>query len=120
MAEQSPQLVVIGASAGGVEALSTLVGTLPAGFPAPIVIAQHLDPSRLSHLPEILGRRSSLPVRSVSSQEQLEAGVVYVVPADHHVEITDHAVAVHSESGQPRPAPSIDRLLASAAEIFQE
>ena len=43
-------LVVIGSSAGGIEALSTLVSTLPADFPAPIVLAQHLDPTRQSHL----------------------------------------------------------------------
>ena len=48
------QLVVIGASAGGVEALSAVVSTLPEGFAAPIVIAQHLDPSRVSRLGEIL------------------------------------------------------------------
>jgi two-component system CheB/CheR fusion protein len=50
-------LVVIGASAGGIEALSTLVSTLPADFPAPLVIAQHLDPRQPSHLQEILAHR---------------------------------------------------------------
>src|SRR5438105_7149232 len=115
-----PQLVVIGASAGGVEALSTLVSTLPSTFQAPIVIAQHLDPSRLSHLKDILGRRSSLPVRSVEKREDLQAGVIYVVPADHHVEIGDHAVTVKSEPGRARPSPSIDRLLESAAAAFGE
>src|SRR5437899_5397041 len=92
-----PQLVVIGASAGGVEALSTLVGTLPTPFPAPIIVAQHLDPSRLSHLQEILGRKSPLPVRTVHDLEHLQNGTVYVVPADRHVEISDHTVLVHSE-----------------------
>ena len=115
-----PQLVVIGASAGGVEALSTLVSTLPSKFQAPIVIAQHLDPSRLSHLKDILGRRASLPVRSVENREELQAGVIYVVPADHHVEIGDHAVTVKSEPGRARPSPSIDRLLESAADAFGE
>jgi PAS domain S-box-containing protein len=52
------QLVVIGSSAGGVEALSELVSTLPPDFPAPLVIAQHLEPDRISHLEEILSRRS--------------------------------------------------------------
>lgn len=54
-------LVVVRLSAGGIEALSTLVATLPAEFPAPLVLAQHLDPSRPSHLAEILARRSALP-----------------------------------------------------------
>src|SRR5262245_45428171 len=75
MAEPARQLVVIGASAGGIEALSMLVGTLPEGFLAPIVIAQHLDPTRLSHLHSILARKSTLPVRTVTDTEHLEAGV---------------------------------------------
>ena len=54
-------LVVIGSSAGGVEALSVLVSTLPGDFPAPIVLAQHLDPSRHSNLDAILKRRTMLP-----------------------------------------------------------
>src|SRR5690242_17766685 len=65
MATAVSQLVAVGASAGGIDALSTLVSTLPEGFPAPVVIAQHLDPRRRSHLPEILSRKSALPVRSV-------------------------------------------------------
>jgi len=112
-------LVVVGASAGGIEALSQLVSTLPSDFPAPIVIAQHLDPSRVSHLGEILGRRSLLPVKSVDEHEALKPGVVYVVPSNRDVEITDHAISLSSD--QPgRPKPSIDLLLASAAPIFGE
>src|SRR5919202_2216357 len=114
------QLVVIGSSAGGIEALSTLVGTLSPSFPAPIIVAQHLDPSRFSHLEEILARKSNLPVRTVRDREPLEDGTVYVVPADRQVEISDHLVNVHPESRRGRPTPSIDLLLASAAEAFGE
>ena len=57
-------LVVIGASAGGIDALSRLVSTLPTELTAPIVIAQHLEPSRVSHLGEILSRRSTVPARA--------------------------------------------------------
>src|SRR6266550_4046855 len=67
-ASSVPQLVVMGASAGGIEALGSLLGTLPATFPAPVVIAQHLDPNRTSHLEEILTRRSALPIHSVTQQ----------------------------------------------------
>ena len=119
MGEAAPaprQLVVIGSSAGGIDALSTLVGTLSLSFPAPIIVAQHLDPSRFSHLQEILARKSNVPVRTVQDREALQDGVVYVVPADRHVEISDHVVHVHSEARRGRPAPSIDLLLASAAE----
>lgn len=114
------QLVVIGSSAGGIDALSTLVGTLSPQFAAPIIVAQHLDPSRISHLQEILARKSTLPVKTVHDQEQLQNGVVYVVPSDRHVEITDHQVNVLTEPRRGRPAPSVDLLLASAADVFGE
>jgi len=112
-------LVVIGASAGGVEALSTLVSTLPAGFPAPVVIAQHVAPDRVSHLGEILAARSALPVRTVTAVEPLAPGTLYVIPADRDVEITNHSVGVEP-GGRIAPQPSIDRLLASAAQIYAE
>lgn len=117
--EASSQLIVIGASAGGVEALSTLVSTLPDGFPVPIVIAQHLDPKRPSHLAEILGRRSRLPVETVTEHEPLVPGVVYVIPSNRHVEISDHAITLRSDVGE-RPKPSVDLLLTTAAGIYGE
>jgi two-component system CheB/CheR fusion protein len=114
---RSDQIVVVGASAGGIEALSSLLSTLPAGFPASIVLAQHLDPRRPSRLAEVLARRSTLPLRTVDASEHLAGGVVYVVPSNRHVEITDHAVSV-AEDAPGRPKPSIDLLLASAAAAF--
>ena len=113
------QLVVIGSSAGGIEALNTVLGSLPKEFPAPIVIAQHIDPNRPSHLAEIFGRRSALPVRTVTNQEALENGVVFVVPADRHVSITDHTLSL-SEDTAGRPKPSVDMLLTTAAAAFAE
>ncbi|HEX6819211.1 MAG TPA: chemotaxis protein CheB, partial [Ktedonobacterales bacterium] len=115
-------LVVVGSSAGGVEALSTLVATLPADFSAPLVLAQHLDPHYLSHLGEILARRSALPVRTVLDHERLEPGVVYVVPSNRQVEIADHTVRVSADDPpeEKRPKPSVDRLLTSAAHAYGE
>lgn len=117
--ESASQLVVVGASAGGIEALSTLVATLPTPFPAPIVIAQHLDPTRPSHLQAILARRSPIPVVTVEDHASLRPGTIYVVPSNNHIEITDHDVTVLPE-GPGRPKPSIDLLLSSAAAIFGE
>ena len=76
--ETDAQLVVIGASAGGIEALSRVAASLPADFPAPIVIAQHLDPRRPSHLAEILGRHTTLPIKVVEASTALEDGVIFV------------------------------------------
>ncbi len=117
--ERFDLLVVIGASAGGVDALITLVGTLPTDFPAPIVIAQHLDRRRESHLGQILASRSALPVRTVTEYEKLDPGVVYVIASDLDVEINDHAVSVGTNTS-PAPKPSVDRLLETAAHVFRD
>src|SRR5215469_1955254 len=113
------QLVVVGSSAGGVEALSTLVGTLPADFPAPIVIAQHLDPHAPSHLAEILSARSRLPVDTVLEHERLLPGHIYVVPADRHVTIVDGHLSLQADH-RGRPKPSINLLFSSAAQVYGE
>ncbi|MGB3683883.1 MAG: CheR family methyltransferase [Rubrobacteraceae bacterium] len=113
-------LVVVGSSAGGIGALSGLVANLPEGFAAPVVVAQHLDPSRESHLREILSRRSPLPVKTVTEHESLEAGVIFVVPANRHVNITDSEISFSPESSSERSMPSINLLMRSAAEVFGE
>jgi two-component system CheB/CheR fusion protein len=111
------QLVVIGSSAGGIEALSRVVASLPADFPAPIVIAQHLDPRRPSHLHEILARRATLPVRVVEEREALENGVIFVVPSNRLVEISHGDLRLHAAKAGA-VAPSIDVLFESAANVF--
>src|SRR5262245_43249178 len=111
------ELVVVGSSAGGIEALSILVSSLPKDFPAPIVLAQHLDPFRPSNLDQILERRSTLPIVVVQDSTQLEVGKVYVVPANRHVAIRDGQVRLEDDHGN-RPRPSVDLLLSSAAESY--
>ena len=114
-------LVVVGSSAGGVGALSTLVSTLNKNFPAPVVLAQPLDPQRPSQLGSILERRSNLPVVIVgeNSPTPLERGKIYVVPANKHVKIRDGHVHLEGDHGD-RPRPSVDLLLSSAAEYYGE
>jgi two-component system CheB/CheR fusion protein len=114
-----PHVVVIGASAGGVEALSTLVATLPTPFAAPIVIAQHLDPTRPSHLEEVLARRSTLPLETARDQQPLEAGHIYLAPPNQQIELLDGRIALHATTDE-RYRPSIDLLFESAAEAYQE
>lgn len=118
---KSNDLVVVGSSAGGVSALSTLVSTLHKNFPAPVVLAQHLDPQRPSHLGSILERRSNLPVVLVSEQSPtpLEPGKIYVVPSNKHVKIRDGDVYLDGDHPD-RPKPSVDLLLSSAAESYGE
>src|SRR3954452_7581219 len=114
-----PHLVVICASAGGIEGFSTVLSTLPADFPAPIVIAQHLDPYRTSRLQEILARASKIPVHTVDREAHLEPGTAFVVPANWHVAINNSEVRLETADGD-RPRPSVDRLLRSTAAAYGE
>ena len=113
------QLVVIGSSAGGIEALTRLVADVPGDFDAAIVIAQHLDPRRPSHLAEILERHATLPVRVVADGDPLSEGVIHVVPPNRLVEVVGDAVRLRRVPAETT-APSIDRLLTSAAKAFGE
>src|SRR5438094_9712990 len=90
-------LVVVGSSAGGIEALSILVSSLSSDFPSPIVLAQHLDPHRPSSLAAILERRSILPIVIVSRHTLLESGKIYVVPSNRHVTIKDGHVELEED-----------------------
>src|SRR5947209_4627134 len=119
--QENHDLIVVGSSAGGVGALSVLVSTLPKDSPAPVVLAQHLDPQRPSNLNNILERRSTLPIVLVRDQEQnkLEAGKIYVVPANRHVTISDGYVRLEGDH-EGRPRPSVDLLLSTAARSYGE
>ena len=79
------ELVVVAASAGGVQALTQLVSELPRGFPLPIVVVQHVDPRHRSLLVEILGRRSAMPVEHAEEGTRLVPGTMYVAPPGSHV-----------------------------------
>jgi two-component system CheB/CheR fusion protein len=113
------QLVVIGSSAGGIDALSAVLRTLPATMQAPVLVAQHLDPNRPSHLTEILRRQTSLRVETVTDHAPLEASTVLVIPPGRHAEVTDREIRL-SEVTERGPRPSIDLLFSSAAQVFGE
>ena len=114
---QEAQLVVIGSSAGGIEALSQLVASLPDDFPAPILIAQHLDPKRPSHLPEILARHTKIPIRVVEDGAAVEDRAIHVVPSNRLVEIHDGRLHLRPARAG-KVAPSVDLLLESAAKAY--
>jgi len=116
-ASKPEHLVVVGSSAGGIEALGTLLGGLPASFHAPVILAQHLDPHHQSHLQTVLQRKTEMPVVLVTESEKLQAGAVYVVPANRHVVVNDGTVMVESEN-MDRPRPSVDLLLSTAARAY--
>ena len=117
LGEPSAQLVVIGSSAGGIDALTRVVAGLPTDFSVPVVIAQHLDPRRPSHLREILSRHTTLRVVLVEDHAQLASGVIFVVPSNRHVTINDHEIRLR-ERTDGESTPSVDLLLSSAAASY--
>ncbi|WP_303311549.1 chemotaxis protein CheB [Hymenobacter sp. BT730] len=111
-------IVVIGASAGGVTALLDLVKTLPADFPAPIFVVQHVGPDSPSILPQLLSTAGSLPAKHPENGEIIEAGVIYVAMPDHHLLVENDRVLVTRGPKENRFRPSIDALFRSAAYMY--
>jgi len=111
--------VVIGTSAGGVEALSVILPALPATFRPPVFVVLHLPRERPSLLAEIFQPRCALPVREADDKEPIEAGTVYFAPPDYHLLIEkDGTVALSNDDLVNFSRPSIDVLFESAAEAY--
>lgn len=78
-------MVFLAASAGGFGALSTVLGSLEASFPARIVVVQHLDRRHRSLMAQILGRRTPLVVTEAAQNDKIAAGHVFIAPPNHHL-----------------------------------
>jgi two-component system chemotaxis response regulator CheB len=112
-------IIVIGASAGGVDALLRLAGGLPADLPAAVLIVLHRAADRSGLLPQILGAAGPLPAADARNGEQIRHGRIYVAPPDRHLLIENGALlrlARGPKENHSRPA--IDPLFRSAAQEF--
>ena len=112
------QLVVIGTSAGGIEALRSLVAALPHDFPAPICVVMHTSPQSPGVLPDILARAGALPAMSPRQSERLRAGWIYVAPPDCHLIVEPGLVRATKGPRENRFRPAIDPLFRSAAQVY--
>ena len=113
------ELVVIGASWGGMEAIGSVLEALPPGYELPVVVAQHrASGANEDMLERALARQSRLEVVGVNDKEPLEPGRVYVAPADYHVIVEPGHLALSTEDLVQFSRPSIDVLFESAASAY--
>jgi two-component system chemotaxis response regulator CheB len=117
----SYEAVVIGVSAGGIEALRVILPALPASFPLPIAIVQHRNERGGGFLAEYLNQMSKVTVSEAEDKEPLCAGHAYLAPAGYHLLIEpDHSFSLSIDARVNFSCPSIDVLFESAADVFAE
>jgi two-component system, chemotaxis family, protein-glutamate methylesterase/glutaminase len=113
--------VVIGASAGGVEALTVLLPALSARLRPPVFIVLHLPRNRPSLLAEIFAKKCAVPVREAEDKEMVAAGTVYFAPNDYHLLVDQGPqLALSADDPVHHSRPSVDVLFESAADIYHD
>lgn len=111
-------IIVLGASAGGIEAVSDLLVQLPEGLAAAIFVVIHLSSESPSMLATIFDRRTPLKAVEAKNGEEIENGYVYVAPPDHHLLIKDSIMLTTRGPKENRTRPAIDPLFRSAASEY--
>ena len=111
-------IVVIGCSVGGVEALQQLVGGLSQNLPVAVLVVLHLSPQGHSVLPEILNRAGELPAVHPKDGETIRMGRIYVAPPDNHLLVDDGRLRVVHGPKENRHRPAVDPLFRSAARWY--
>jgi two-component system, chemotaxis family, protein-glutamate methylesterase/glutaminase len=115
----APEAVVIGASAGALEVLSSLLPGLPADYRLPILIVVHLPPDSTSLFAELMRARCAIRVREAEDKEPIEPGVVYFAPPDYHLLVEqDKRLSLSDDEPVLFSRPSIDVLFESAADAY--
>ncbi len=116
------EIVAIGVSTGGPDALARLISSLPSALPVPVVIAQHMPPVFTSMLASRLSAESAVPVRECTAGEPLKPGCVFLAPGDYHMTVNsdDGIVRLGTHQGPKENfcRPSVDVLFRSVARVF--
>jgi two-component system, chemotaxis family, protein-glutamate methylesterase/glutaminase len=111
-------IVLIGASAGGVHALSQVVALLPPGFPAAVFVVLHLSPYGSSAMPAILSRAGALPAAHPVDGEPIRRGRIYVAPPDQHLLIEPGRVRLSRGPTENGHRPAVDVLFRSGGQVY--
>ncbi len=112
------EIIVIGASIGGLKALETLLDGLDSNFSVPLVVVQHRDRNSASLLANLLQRHSSLLVQEVDDKQSISPGHVYLAPPDYHLLLEPGHCSLSLEAPVNFARPSIDVLFESAAQAY--
>lgn len=113
------QAIVVGASAGGVEALLSVFGALAPGFNLPIIAVLHLPDERRSQLAEVFDRRLAIPVVEARDKETIQPGTLYFASPGYHLSVEhDHSLSLSQEERVHHSRPAIDYLFESAADAY--
>ncbi|NRH27462.1 chemotaxis protein CheB [Pseudomonas sp. MS19] len=113
------EALVVGASAGGVNALLAIFAGLQPGFGVPVVVVLHLPDNHRSSLAEVLGRRLGLPAKEADSGEQLQPGMIYFAAPGYHLSVeADRSLSFSREEPVYYSRPAIDFLFESAADVY--
>lgn len=113
------EAIVVGASAGGVEALLGIFSELPETFGLPIIAVLHLPDERRSQLAEVFARRLPIPVREGQDKEAIQAGTLYFAGPGYHLSVEhDRSLSLSQEERVHHSRPAIDYLFASAADAY--
>ena len=113
------EVIVVGASAGGVSALQQLLAVLPADLPMPVLVVLHLPRDRPSRIADLLGLRCPLTVREAEDKQPLAPGTVTFAPPDYHLLVESRStLALSVDAPVLFSRPAIDPLFESAAEVF--
>lgn len=118
---QNFEAVVIGASAGALDALTIVLSPLPANFPLPVFIVVHLPPDKKSIMTELFKAKCRISVKEAEDKELIEPGTVYFAPPDYHLLVeADKKLSLSSEEPVLFSRPSIDVLFESASDAYGE
>jgi len=111
-------LVVVGASWGGLDALSAVLGAIPQKFGPALAVALHRDKRSDQGLVTYLQQRTALPVKEPEDKEPIEPGIIYLAPAGYHLLVEQNRFALSTEAPVAHARPSVDVLFESAAESY--
>jgi two-component system chemotaxis response regulator CheB len=119
MTEKRAQAIIIGASAGALEALSVILPGLPASFDLPIIVVVHIPPDKRSVLAELLQAKCKILVLEADDKEPICGGTAYFAPPNYHLLVeANRSLSLSSEEAVLFSRPSIDVLFESAADAY--